>query len=404
MKEKFELRSEYYTVHQGCFARPYVQLEVPLTTDRVRSLELIVKSRDQGWGGGPVSCTWHDVYIQRSLENPGRKHANPITFCRNEIAVKEFQHHRCHWRFDDPETLPLHKAWIASILAGDTIQIVPKAYGQGWTNIVSEASIKIEYDEKIGDKKNRDKDQPELLYHGKLDSKNSQIRLLVVDPEKSSDSEESSDFIVARFETVYLSKGQADESEKVPPTPEFFALSYCWGQERNKEKLRIALGEPGNASNTTVRFPVSPNVVDALQRLRNPKKTLRIWIDAVCINQEDPAERADQVAIMSEIYRSAAQVHVWLLGEESEIVKLTMQIIRDAGNIDSLSGDVCPGGDQCSCRPGWTHKINREAFLAEGSNKEELHPDFVEIIFRKYKAIDTDKKSYALGFGAKIQE
>jgi hypothetical protein len=37
-----------------------------------------------------------------------------------------------------------------------------------------------------------------------------------------------------------------------------------------------------------------------------------MWIDQLCINQEDTPERNDQVSIMGKIYRGAAQVIIWL--------------------------------------------------------------------------------------------
>ncbi|KAI1427970.1 heterokaryon incompatibility protein-domain-containing protein [Xylaria sp. FL1777] len=401
MPEKIEARSEYYTVHQGCFARPYVQLEVPSTTIRVRSLELSIKSRDQGWGGGGIPCTWHDVHIQRSPEYPGRNHANPITFYRNPTAVEKFGHHTCRWDCDDPASSPFNTAWVASILPGDTIQIVPKAFGQGWTNIVSEASIKIEYDEK-GDGAARAGRQPESLYHGynKLDSRNGQIRVLVVD------SGEFSDSIVARFETVHLLNGRADESQKTSSAPEFLALSYCWGELSEQTELNIALCDSGNEFTTVRRFPVSQNVVAAIRRLRTPNQPLRIWIDAVCINQQDMDERSEQVAIMGSIYRSAAQVHIWL-GEEGQALKSTLRIIRDACNITEPQPDViCAGGDQCSCGQGRQHMINRETFLAERARDKEKDTnknlDYMDIIFQKHRAHFADERFYAPDIDAEI--
>jgi hypothetical protein len=40
--------------------------------------------------------------------------------------------------------------------------------------------------------------------------------------------------------------------------------------------------------------------------------SLRIWADALCINQHDKVERSQQVAIMRHIYANASKVHVWL--------------------------------------------------------------------------------------------
>lgn len=50
----------------------------------------------------------------------------------------------------------------------------------------------------------------------------------------------------------------------------------------------------------------------ALQRLREPKAAFPVWIDAICINQEDLDEKNGQVTKMGEIYSMAKTVHVWL--------------------------------------------------------------------------------------------
>ncbi|KAH8652699.1 heterokaryon incompatibility protein-domain-containing protein [Tricladium varicosporioides] len=51
---------------------------------------------------------------------------------------------------------------------------------------------------------------------------------------------------------------------------------------------------------------------DALRRLRLTDRQRVIWIDAICINQNDNEERGLQVGIMGEIYRKAEQVLIWL--------------------------------------------------------------------------------------------
>ncbi|KAK3366228.1 heterokaryon incompatibility protein-domain-containing protein, partial [Lasiosphaeria ovina] len=42
----------------------------------------------------------------------------------------------------------------------------------------------------------------------------------------------------------------------------------------------------------------------------------RLWIDAICINQDDIAERNAQVAIMQHIYHTAVDVIAWI-GEDN---------------------------------------------------------------------------------------
>ena len=42
------------------------------------------------------------------------------------------------------------------------------------------------------------------------------------------------------------------------------------------------------------------------------KETKSLWIDQICINQNNSDEKSVQVSIMGAIYRSAAQVTIWL--------------------------------------------------------------------------------------------
>jgi hypothetical protein len=65
---------------------------------------------------------------------------------------------------------------------------------------------------------------------------------------------------------------------------------------------------------------ITTNLHAALLRLRNSahlrdywyKDNLPFWIDAICINQDDPIERGHQVNMMRDIYSAAREVLVWL--------------------------------------------------------------------------------------------
>ncbi|KAJ9659975.1 hypothetical protein H2198_002865 [Neophaeococcomyces mojaviensis] len=54
-----------------------------------------------------------------------------------------------------------------------------------------------------------------------------------------------------------------------------------------------------------------------------------IWIDAICINQKDVAERSAQVRIMAEIYQQAFQVVIWL-GEHDPQSRRAFEWVRYA--------------------------------------------------------------------------
>lgn len=83
---------------------------------------------------------------------------------------------------------------------------------------------------------------------------------------------------------------------------DFIAMSYAWGSTR-KSKSLLCNGR---------KLPVTDNLMSALLRLRLPDEPRTFWIDAICINQDDIAERNRQVAMMREIYMKARQLFIWL--------------------------------------------------------------------------------------------
>ncbi|KAK2043482.1 HET-domain-containing protein [Colletotrichum somersetense] len=89
--------------------------------------------------------------------------------------------------------------------------------------------------------------------------------------------------------------------------PRFDALSYRWGDEANQGAITL------NGCHLNVR----KNLLDALVFLRRQGKTGLLWVDAICINQEDINERTRQVRNMGHIYFRAASVIVWLGGKYS---------------------------------------------------------------------------------------
>ncbi|CAG9939562.1 unnamed protein product [Clonostachys rosea f. rosea IK726] len=83
--------------------------------------------------------------------------------------------------------------------------------------------------------------------------------------------------------------------------PQFEALSYTWGTKPESTHITIN-GE---------LFPVRENLYNALQSLQTGKPRA-LWVDAVCINQKDMAERNAQVSLMAFIYTRAQRVLAWL--------------------------------------------------------------------------------------------
>lgn len=83
---------------------------------------------------------------------------------------------------------------------------------------------------------------------------------------------------------------------------DFIAVSYTWGQDKKSEQL--------NCQGALI--PITPTVDGMLRRFRRSYKTRRLWLDAICLNQSDHAEKSSQIPQMRNIYQSAKKVFVWL--------------------------------------------------------------------------------------------
>ncbi|PMD19982.1 hypothetical protein NA56DRAFT_558934, partial [Hyaloscypha hepaticicola] len=57
---------------------------------------------------------------------------------------------------------------------------------------------------------------------------------------------------------------------------------------------------------------VTANLSLLLTRLRTPDSSQLLWIDAICINQNDLGERSQRVSHMGKIYKNAEVMLMWL--------------------------------------------------------------------------------------------
>jgi hypothetical protein len=101
-------------------------------------------------------------------------------------------------------------------------------------------------------------------------------------------------------------------------------ISYVWGNPIVCENMRLrylsSRSDPiGTQSQNEAfeTFDITTNLPTALRNLRYRIVPRLLWIDAICINQNDVDERAQQVQLMASIYELGAQSIVWL-GPESE--------------------------------------------------------------------------------------
>lgn len=87
-----------------------------------------------------------------------------------------------------------------------------------------------------------------------------------------------------------------------PERPQYQALSYVWGDARMTLSIKV----------NGCHFEGTKNLVDALRALRLQGQERIIWIDAICINQQDTQERNQQVKKMADIYRNSSATVAWL--------------------------------------------------------------------------------------------
>ena len=102
-------------------------------------------------------------------------------------------------------------------------------------------------------------------------------------------------------------------------TGSYEALSYVWGDGSEKTPIQI------NGST----LEVGTNLRLALFNLREPNKPRTLWIDAICINQDDISERNQQVTIMGDIYSRARRTVVWLCDEIGSQTKKAIPMLQD---------------------------------------------------------------------------
>ncbi|KAI1119903.1 heterokaryon incompatibility protein-domain-containing protein [Nemania abortiva] len=107
------------------------------------------------------------------------------------------------------------------------------------------------------------------------------------------------------------------ESKKI----EYEALSWCWGLEPADWAVQI------EENGKTYKIRVRRELALALKYLRLPNQPRTLWIDAICINQDDHEERNHQVQMMSRVYTRAKEVCIWL-GEDTDESKTAIDFIH----------------------------------------------------------------------------
>lgn len=136
--------------------------------------------------------------------------------------------------------------------------------------------------------------------------KEDSIRILHLQPSKKFSSP-----ICCNLEYSNLSKFSGDLIDS------YTALSYVWGDPRVSKPILV--------DNHVVQ--ATSNLESALRNLRDSSRVLKLWVDAVCINQTDSTEKESQVRLMGWIYKSADHTIIYL-GDATPESKGIMNLVE----------------------------------------------------------------------------
>jgi hypothetical protein len=106
--------------------------------------------------------------------------------------------------------------------------------------------------------------------------------------------------------TIHLKLQHIKRPSAESSSPPYHCLSWTWGQGKRNHLILIDKSP----------FYVTRNLHDALRHLRSDASfsspSFLLWIDMICINQSDDDEKNIQVVRMSDTYKDARKVIVWL--------------------------------------------------------------------------------------------
>ncbi|KAK4211139.1 heterokaryon incompatibility protein-domain-containing protein [Rhypophila decipiens] len=143
--------------------------------------------------------------------------------------------------------------------------------------------------------------------------------------------------------------------------PKYEALSYAWGVDTTVLPIIVdsGPGQPGTS------LWIRPNLVVALRHLRTSRTARTLWIDAICINQDDGIEKATQITKMGSIYSLAYRVVIWL-GPKEDDSDVALSVLKEVGSQVKCPSEAAflpsPNATRPNlCRPGTPLSLDQNA-------------------------------------------
>ncbi|KAI0441624.1 HET-domain-containing protein [Xylaria telfairii] len=176
-----------------------------------------------------------------------------------------------------------------------------------------------------------------------VDSSQGQVRLLQIAPGRAG-------------EPIRCSYQIASVDGDVP----YQTLSYVWGAIDGNKTIIVE----------GTKAELTDNLFDALTCIRHETKPCYLWVDALCINQQDGEEKTAQVNMMHRIYANCVQCNMWMGKIDHAVIGTT-----EAGALQAAKGalgaiQVLAGKGSDSHLP--PHLANRDQKIMAGKALKEL--------------------------------
>lgn len=198
------------------------------------------------------------------------------------------------------------------------------------------------------------------------------IRILELHPSRDTDANSLEGTLtwVPLSQTASTPQHGSDDDTRQPQpdTSSYKALSYTWGNRSLSHSITV----------NGALLKITRSLFEALSYLQSSSHSLRIWIDQICINQQDLKEKAEQVSSMDRIYQNSEEALVWL-GPAADGSDELLDVITRVGTFAEVHNML-----------GYWSKGRRDEFLAikekrnpNDSLTKEYHA-FCEVIARSF--------------------
>lgn len=105
---------------------------------------------------------------------------------------------------------------------------------------------------------------------------------------------------------------------RLKDAPSYTALSYSWGEAPARARVYF--------KHTEKYLPISEDLERALNHFKAARSDAWLWVDCMCINQANAAEKGDQVRRMKGIYERAKGVIIWIGEEMASLIGVDDQL------------------------------------------------------------------------------